>query len=281
MAKLDFTKKCTVKGEDEIGELSQSLNDLSDNLRISMEELQRANEQLLDDILKEREIEKKRREFIATISHELKTPITILKGQIEGMLSNIGIYKDRDKYLKRNLEVLNDMEYMVKETLEISKLESQGFKPKKEQVSLSKIVEECIYNTSFISKRKNIFIDKNIKEDLFVCGDSKLLKKVVNNIITNAINHSPENEKVYASLYEERDEIILKIENTGIYIEENELKEIFKPFYRIEKSRNRKSGGSGLGLYIVKMILDAHNGKYSISNSEKGVEFKLCLKKYS
>ncbi|ABS42433.1 HAMP domain-containing histidine kinase [Clostridium botulinum] len=281
MAKLDFTKKCTVKGEDEIGELSQSLNDLSNNLRISMEELQRANEQLLDDIAKEREIEKKRREFIATISHELKTPITILKGQIEGMLSNIGIYKDRDKYLKRNLEVLNDMEYMVKETLEISKLESQGFKPRKEQVSLSKIVEECIYNISFIAKRKNIFIDKNINEDLFVHGDSKLLKKVVNNIITNAINHSPESEKVYANLQEEKDEIVLKVENTGIYIEENELKEIFKPFYRIEKSRNRKSGGSGLGLYIVKMILDAHNGKYSISNNEKGVEFKLCLKKYS
>ncbi|WP_434295830.1 HAMP domain-containing sensor histidine kinase [Clostridium botulinum] len=281
MAKLDFTKKCTVKGEDEIGELSQSLNDLSNNLRISMEELQRANEQLLDDIAKEREIEKKRREFIATISHELKTPITILKGQIEGMLSNIGIYKDRDKYLKRNLEVLNDMEYMVKETLEISKLESQGFKPRKEQVSLSKIVEECIYNISFIAKRKNIFIDKNINEDLFVHGDSKLLKKVVNNIINNAINHSPESEKVYANLHEEKDEIVLKVENTGIYIEENELKEIFKPFYRIEKSRNRKSGGSGLGLYIVKMILDAHNGKYSISNNEKGVEFKLCLKKYS
>ncbi|MBO0583374.1 HAMP domain-containing histidine kinase [Clostridium botulinum] len=281
MAKLDFTKKCTVKGEDEIGELSQSLNDLSNNLRISMEELKRANEQLLDDIAKEREIEKKRREFIATISHELKTPITILKGQIEGMLSNIGIYKDRDKYLKRNLEVLNDMEYMVKETLEISKLESQGFKPRKEQVSLSKIVEECIYNISFIAKRKNIFIDKNINEDLFVHGDSKLLKKVVNNIITNAINHSTESEKVYANLHEEKDEIVLKVENTGIYIEENELKEIFKPFYRIEKSRNRKSGGSGLGLYIVKMILDAHNGKYSISNNEKGVEFKLCLKKYS
>ncbi|EPS51529.1 sensor histidine kinase [Clostridium botulinum CFSAN002369] len=281
MAKLDFTKKCTVKGEDEIGELSQSLNDLSNNLRISMEELQRANEQLLDDIAKEREIEKKRREFIATISHELKTPITILKGQIEGMLSNIGIYKDRDKYLKRNLEVLNDMEYMVKETLEISKLESQGFKPRKEQISLSKIVEECIYNISFIAKRKNIFIDKNINEDLFVHGDSKLLKKVVNNIITNAINHSPESEKVYANLHEEKDEIVLKVENTGTYIEENELKEIFKPFYRIEKSRNRKSGGSGLGLYIVKMILDAHNGKYSISNNEKGVEFKLCLKKYS
>ncbi|RHW65616.1 sensor histidine kinase, partial [Clostridium botulinum] len=243
MAKLDFTKKCTVKGEDEIGELSQSLNDLSNNLRISMEELQRANEQLLDDIAKERGIEKKRREFIATISHELKTPITILKGQIEGMLSNIGIYKDRDKYLKRNLEVLNDMEYMVKETLEISKLESQGFKPRKEQVSLSKIVEECIYNISFIAKRKNIFIDKNINEDLFVHGDSKLLKKVVNNIITNAINHSPESEKVYANLQEEKDEIVLKVENTGIYIEENELKEIFKPFYRIEKSRNRKSGG--------------------------------------
>ncbi len=83
------------------------------------------------------------------------------------------------------------------------------------------------------------------------------------------------------NLYEERDEILLKVENTGIHIDENEIKEIFKPFYRIEKSRNRKSGGSGLGLYIVKMILDSHNGKYSISNTEKGVEFKLSLNKYS
>ncbi|EJO5346638.1 HAMP domain-containing histidine kinase [Clostridium botulinum] len=281
MAKLDFTKKCTVKGEDEIGQLSQSLNDLSYNLRISMEELQKANEQLLDDILKEREIERKRREFIATISHELKTPITILKGQIEGMLSNIGIYKDRDKYLKRNLEVLNDMEYMVKETLEISKLESQGFKPKKDKVSLSKIVEECIYSTSFISKKKNIFVNENIKENLYVLGDSTLLKKVVNNVITNGIIHSPENEKIYVTLYGEKGEIILRVENTGTHIEEDELEEVFKPFYRIEKSRNRKSGGSGLGLYIVKMILDAHNGKYAISNTERGVEFKISLKNYS
>ncbi|MCR1934142.1 sensor histidine kinase [Clostridium tepidum] len=281
MAKLDFTKKCEVKREDEIGELSQSLNDLSYNLRISMEELQKANEQLMDDILKEREIEKKRREFIAAISHELKTPITILKGQIEGMLSNIGIYKDRDKYLKRNLEVLNDMEYMVKETLEISKLESQGFKPKKEKVSLSNMVEECIYRISFIAIKKNITINKNIKKDLFVYGDNKLLKKVINNIITNAINHSPENEKVYLNIYEEKDEIILIVENTGIHINEDEIKEIFKPFYRIEKSRNRKSGGSGLGLYIVKMILDLHNAKYSISNTEKGVLFKVLLKKYN
>lgn len=281
MAKLDFSKKCTIKGEDEIGELSKSLNDLSNNLKVSMEEFQKANEQLLDDIAKEREIEKKRREFIATISHELKTPITILRGQIEGMLSNIGIYKDRDKYLKRNLEVINDMEYMVKETLEISKLESQGFKPKKEQVNFSKTLKQCIYNTAFIAKEKNIIINTNIEDDLLVLGDNKLLKKVIHNIITNGINHSRENEKVYVNLHRNKHEILLTVENTGVHIEEDEFKEIFKPFYRIEKSRNRKSGGSGLGLYIVKMILDAHKAQYSISNSKKGVVFKVFLNDYN
>ncbi len=143
------------------------------------------------------------------------------------------------------------------------------------------MVEECIYRISFIAIKKNITINKNIKKDLFVYGDNKLLKKVINNIITNAINHSPENEKVYLNIYEEKDEIILIVENTGIHINEDEIKEIFKPFYRIEKSRNRKSGGSGLGLYIVKMILDLHNAKYSISNTEKGVLFKVLLKKYN
>ncbi|KEH96788.1 HAMP domain-containing sensor histidine kinase [Clostridium massiliodielmoense] len=279
MANLDFNEKCYVKGEDEIGELSKSLNDLSYNLKLSMESLKNANEKLLDDIAKEREIEKKRREFIATISHELKTPITILKGQIEGMLSNIGIYKDRDKYLKRNLEVLTDMEYMVKETLEISRFESQGFKPHKEKVNLAKIVYDCITKTSIIAMEKNISIYKNMKENLFVYGDSKLLKKVVYNVITNAIKHSYENEKVYVSMYEDTEKVLLKVENTGVNIDEEEIKEIFKPFYRIEKSRNRKSGGSGLGLYIVKMILDSHEARYSISNNEVGVEFKIWLSK--
>lgn len=280
MVKLDFTKKCFVKGEDEIGELSKSLNDLSYNLQISMEDLQKANEQLLDDIAKEREIEKKRREFIATISHELKTPITILKGQIEGMLSKIGIYKDRDKYLKRNLEVLKDMENMVKETLEISKLEREGFKPKNKKVDLGKLINECCYKTSFIATNKNIQIHKNIKENMFVLGDDRLLKKVIYNIITNAINHSDEKEKVYIDTIEDNNKVLVRVENTGSKIDEKELEEIFKPFYRIEKSRNRKSGGSGLGLYIVKMILDAHKAKYSIENTEKGVEFKVLLNKH-
>lgn len=277
MAKLNFEKKCIVTGEDEIGELSKSLNELSSNLQKTMTELKDANEKLMSDIEKERELEKKRREFLATISHELKTPITIIKGQLEGMIANIGVYKQRDKYLNRSHQVLMDMENMVKEILEISKIEADGFKPNFKEVNVSNLINNLVNSISVLAEEKNIDMIMNISDNLFVYVDEKLIKKAIANIISNAINHTSRGEKIFLNLVENKEHIIFEVENTGVHIDEKELSEIFKPFYRLEKSRNRSTGGSGLGLYIVKMILDAHNIRYKMSNTELGVMFQITF----
>lgn len=275
MAHLNFEDKCKIKGEDEIGQLSESLNILSSNLRETMMELKDTNSKLLDDIEKERLLEKKRREFIATISHELKTPITIVKGQLEGMIGNVGVYKNHDKYMNKSLNVLEDMDHMVREILEISKIESQGFKPFIEEINLSKLLESTVEKLRDIANEKRIELITKIEGETYIQADEKLMRKVLTNILNNAIFHSENGAEVYLFLENGKDGIELYVENTGSYIDEEEIVKIFNPFYRVEKSRNRSTGGSGLGLCIVKMILDSHNVEYNISNSDRGVKFKI------
>lgn len=277
LAALDFEKSCEVNSEDEIGEIALSLNELASNLQHTMGELKNTNLKLLDDIEKEREIERKRREFTATISHELKTPITIIKGQLEGMLGNIGIYKDRDKYMNRSLVVLDDMESMVREILEISKLETHGFKPQYTEINLSYLVNNCLEKLSYLISQKDISLNSKIAEELYIQGDEKLIKKAIANIINNSSTHTERNEKVLINLYEDNYLIVLTVENEGVHIDEEEFEKIFNPFYRIEKSRNRSTGGSGLGLYIVKKILEAHALEYKITNTQSGVCFKIIF----
>ncbi len=274
---LDFEKSCEVKSDDEIGEIALSLNELASNLQYTMNELKNTNLKLLDDIEREREIERKRREFTATISHELKTPITIIKGQLEGMLGNIGVYKDRDKYMNRSLIVLQDMESMVKEILEVSKLEAHGFKPQYTEINLSYLVKTHLEKLSYLANEKNISLNLKIAEEVYVQADEKLIKKAISNVINNSISHSARNEKVFINLWAEKDKVVLTVKNTGTHIDETEFEKLFNPFYRIEKSRSRSTGGSGLGLYIVKMILEAHEIEYKMSNTESGVCFKIIF----
>ncbi|MGH1089080.1 ATP-binding protein [Bacillus mycoides] len=279
MANLDFTQICEIRSRDEIGELSNSLNELSYNLQQTMSELQEANEKLKDDIQKEREIEGKRREFIATISHELKSPITAVMGQLEAMICEIGVYKDRDKYLKRSLEIMQDMQNLVNEVLEVSRLETYDFSPKLSRVNVSDTVNNIIHRLEYYSTAKSIEMQANIQDGLYVLADQKLLEKAVNNIVNNAIKYSPQGKRVQVSLYEEQEHIALCVLNTGVQIEELELEKVFQPFYRIEKSRNRNTGGSGLGLFIVKRILEIHHVSYMLQNMNDGVLFVIQFPK--
>lgn len=149
MAKLDFSRTCQTHSDDEIGELSQSLNELSQNLEKTMSELKQANAKLKDDIQREREQETKRKEFMATISHELKSPITAVMGQLEGMIHQIGVYKDRDKYLRRSYMLMQNMQHLVKEIMEVSKLETCTFNPSKKPVDLTSVVEAVLKRLDF------------------------------------------------------------------------------------------------------------------------------------
>ncbi|OSX89915.1 hypothetical protein BTJ45_04297 [Bacillus mycoides] len=279
MANLDFSEKIEVRSMDELGELSNSLNDLSINLQQAMFDLQNANQQLKSDIEKEREIETKRREFFAIVAHELKTPLTVMKGYLEGMIYNIGPYQNRDQYLKKNHQIIESMEQLVREILSMSKLEQHTFKLQVEEVNLSKLVGTITKNLEFFASQKDIQIIKEVDSDIFVYTDCVLLEKACKNIIHNAIMYSPPNEKVYIKLSQEskQNHIEMQVINTGVEIKEENIQHIFEPFYRIEKSRNRNTGGSGLGLYIVKQIFESLFITYSMNNTKQGVQFLVTI----
>ncbi|MBA4496099.1 sensor histidine kinase [Paenactinomyces guangxiensis] len=275
MAQLDFSEKCEEGAQDEIGELSRSLNELSRNLEATMSDLTKANAQLKDDIQREREQEAKRREFLATISHELKSPITAVMGQLEGMIHNIGAYRDRDKYLQRSYAIMQGLRELVNEILELSKLEMVGMSLKLEPISLSDLVEKVIKRFDYFSSSKQINLQTDIQPAVNVKADSTWLEKAISNVIDNAIKYAPEEATVTVSLTDTDDGFCLRVHNTGTHIEESQIERLFQAFTRLEKSRNRSTGGSGLGLFIVKRILEVHRFPYQLTNDEGGVLFTI------
>lgn len=277
MTGLDMTWHCDIESDDEIGVLASSLNTMASRLQNTMEELENANAQLTADVKKFQTLEEQRRNFFAAVSHELKTPLTILKGQIENMILGYGDYQNHEKYLPEVLKATEDIEHLVKEIITISKMESMDLQDTLQDVSLSASINETIEAILPIAKDKNIRIHQSMNADMIISVNRNLWNKALSNIIGNAIRHSPCDEEVFISLQLFEQENVLVVENTGVFISEADLPHMFTPFYRTDKSRSKVTGGSGLGLYIVKTILDLHDIAYSIQNTPRGVAFSLYL----
>lgn len=269
MMQLDMTWKCDTSRSDEIGQLSESLNEMSAQLKQALDSLQAANEQLQQDIENERRQEQQRIDFFTSVSHELKTPITIIKGELEGMIYQVGEYKDRDVYLKHALKITTEMEQLVKDILLAARMEGYDFQLKREDVNMTRLVERCCGKVKGVAEDKKIDLLAHIKKGIFYYGDERLLQQAISNIIGNAVLYSPEQAEVTLELSDDT----LTVHNTGVHIKEEDLKQLFIPFFRVDKSRNRNTGGSGLGLYIVKSIFDCHGITYQIENTESGVRF--------
>lgn len=227
---------------------------------------------LIDIIESERMQEAKRKEFIATISHELKTPITIISGQLEGMIYNIGKYKDRDTYLQKSYDSTQELKTLVEEMIQVSKFEILEKKSESKEFDLNSLISKLIKRQMYLIEEKELKLDVKYQSEIFINADEERIAKAINNLINNAIKYSPENADLLIRLYK-KENAILEIENTGITIDEKHKDKLFKPFYRVEKSRNRKTGGSGLGLYIVSQILREHGFKYNIKNGRNSVIF--------
>ena len=231
---------------------------------------------LIEIIEKERREEENRREFIATISHELKTPITIISGQLEGMIYNIGKYKDRDKYLKESYTSTQELKDLVNEMIEISKTDimSASFKPT--TLSVKELVEVILKRQEFLIDEKNLKTRVAISSDAKINADKDKFSKALYNIINNAIKYTPEGENINIRFIERGFRpSVLEVENTGITISDESLKNIFNPFFRVEKSRSRKTGGSGLGLYLTSQILAKHGFEYKMTNRGNAVLFTI------
>lgn len=277
MANMDFSGLCPVNRTDEIGVLSHSLNDLSQKLAAALFELREANQKLQADIDQERQLEKQRTAFFSAASHELKTPITIIKGQLQGMLYQVGRYKDRETYLAQSLEVTDTMEKLVQELLTISRLDTPGYTCKKCDLDFSKLVNDRLRAYEDFFMQKDLSVEKLISPEVFIFGDMRLLQKAFDNLLGNAAMHSGAGNRITVKLWKEDEKINLTVENTGAHIPDESIPKLYEAFYRVDPSRNRQTGGTGLGLYIVKTILDLHGAKIEIGNTPSGVLVSVQL----
>ena len=275
LARLDFQWTCGEKRRDEIGRLGRSLDEMAGKLSAALRELESANRALKGEVARERELDRQRMAFFNAASHELKTPVTILKGQLSGMLEGVGVYQDRDKYLLRSLQVTGRMENLIGEMLDISRMEAGAAPLRRERVELSALMEEQLALDRELMEQRGQRLVPDLTPEIAVTGDPSLLGKAVGNLLSNASLYSPEGAEIRVWCGLLGGHPALTVENTGAHIGAEALPRLFEAFYRAEGSRNRSTGGSGLGLYLVRMILDRHGAACTIENTQEGVKAEV------
>lgn len=279
MAELDFSEECEVRSGDELGSLAVNLNRLSSNLGTSLTELKDANKKLKIDIEKERSLEVMRREFVSSVSHEFKTPLGIIKGFAEGLKDNIAENK-RSHYIDVILDEIEKMDELVLDLLDLARLESRAYELKTETFCIVELIDSVQNRLQNQIDEKNITIRTEYEhENVGAQGDRRRIDQVITNIFTNAIRHTPESGHIFTEVKELEGKVVVSIENSGGNISEEDMPKIWDRFYRAEKSRDRKRGGTGLGLCIVKNILEMHKSSYGVINTDKGVKFYFTLEK--
>ncbi|QUG86179.1 sensor histidine kinase [Bacillus nitratireducens] len=270
IAHLDFTEKIPITSKDEIGDLSQNINTLSNKLHSHIGQLEQ-------DIEKERKLENTRKEFIAGVSHELKTPLSIMKSCISILKDGVAEHK-KDYYFQAMEKEVDKMDILILDMLELAKFESGTYNMKMDSFYIDGVIEEICEQLSAEIEKKELSVHKHICP-AEVIGNQNRIEQVIVNFITNAIRYTPEKEDIIISTIDGKDHIKVCVENKGTHIEEEQLDKIWDRFYRVDAARQRSQGGTGLGLAISKNILELHDAEYGVKNTEDGVLFYFYLPK--
>lgn len=278
MAKLDFSAKSSLRRNDEIGSLSDSLNSLSESLDATLLELQQANGQLREEMERKRTIEQMQKEFVSNTSHELKTPLSIVRGFAEGLKDGVGETK-RDRYIEVILDETGKMEELVKDMLELTKLESKSIRLKPSVFSVSEMIEDIVDKLSHHLNDKSLKVAAITVDERPVRADPVKIEQVLFNMLMNAIRHAVPGSDIRVRVEGEagQERVRVAIENEGEPIPGDQLEHVWERFYRGERSRSRKTGGTGLGLAIVKLVLELHGSRFGVENTERGVCFYFDL----
>lgn len=270
IAHLDFTEQIPITSKDEIGDLSKNINVLSNKLHSHIGQLEQ-------DIEKERKLENTRKEFISGVSHELKTPLSIMKSCISILKDGVAEHK-KEYYFQAMEREVDKMDTLILDMLELAKFESGTYKMKKDAFYIDAVIEDICEHLSVDIEKKGLHVHKNICS-LEVVANQGRIEQVIVNFITNAIRYTPNKEDIVISTIDEKDRIKVCIENKGTHIEEEQLDKIWDRFYRVDAARKRSQGGTGLGLAISKNILELHDAEYGVKNTEDGVLFYFYLPK--
>ncbi|MBQ3061107.1 MAG: HAMP domain-containing histidine kinase [Lachnospiraceae bacterium] len=281
MSKLDFDAKYNVSTKDEIGQLGESINILSDRLKTTIGELKTANNELTKDIEHKTQIDEMRKEFLSNVSHELKTPIALIQGYAEGLQENVSDdVESRNYYCEVIIDEAAKMNAMVKKLLDLNHIEFGDNKVDIQRFDITSVINGIIASSSILIEQKEAKVLFGEKEE-YVWADEYMIEEVITNYLSNALNHvsiSEEKEKdaeKIINIYYEKKEKNLRvcIYNTGQHIPEAELEKVWIKFYKVDKARTRLYGGSGVGLSIVKAIMDSHNRACGVENVKNGVVF--------
>ena len=280
MSNLDFDAHYTGNASDEIGVLGHSMNVLSDRLKETVGELKTANLKLQKDIEEKTQIDEMRKEFIANVSHELKTPIALIQGYAEGLTEGMAEDSEsRDYYCEVIVDEANKMNQMVKQLLTLSALESGYDAPVMERFDLTELIRGVLSSAHLMIEQNGVTVEFLHQEPCFVWADEFKIEEVVTNYLNNALNHVQGDRQVRIALEPFQEQVKVTVFNTGNPIPEEDLPNLWTKFYKVDKARTRAYGGSGIGLSIVKAIMDSHQKLCGVENVEGGVRFWFTLER--
>lgn len=279
MSHLDFEVRFEGSERDieEIKVLGNSMNLLSERLKITIGELKSANNQLQKDIEEKIRIDEMRKEFVANVSHELKTPIALIQGYAEGLQEGMAEDKEsRDYYCDVIVDEAGKMNKMVKQLLTLSSLESGNERTVMERFNLVELINGVINAARIMLDQNEIRVKFEAQEPVYVWADEFKIEEVVTNYLSNAIHHAGGEKIIVIRIHKDdpvSDTVRVSVFNTGTPIPEEDLPNLWSKFYKVDKARTREYGGSGIGLSIVKAIMDSHGQQCGVENWDNGVEF--------
>ncbi|MCR5234291.1 MAG: HAMP domain-containing histidine kinase [Lachnospiraceae bacterium] len=275
MSKLDFDVKYTSGGDNEIALLGTHMNNLSDKLEKTISELKTANNNLMSELNRKSEAEEMRKEFLSNVSHELKTPIALIQGYSEGLKDCVNTdCESRDYYCDVIIDEAGRMNKLVRNLLELNQLEFGNGNVEMERFDIVELVSNCIESVSILIKQNNINIELSHSRDVMnVWSDEFKVEQVVNNYLSNAIHYCKNENRISVRISDEGEYTRVSVFNSGDPIPEEAIPHLWTKFYKVDKARTREYGGSGIGLSIVKAVMETLNRGYGVINHENGVEF--------
>lgn len=280
MSQLDFETQVSTKHQDEIGELGASINSMSKELEATISELKTANAKLSKDIEEKIQIDEMRKEFLAHVSHELKTPIALIQGYAEGLKENISDDPEsKDFYCEVIMDEADRMNTMVKKLMALNELEFGTDKINFERFDLCELMNNINHSSDILLQQNQVRLDFPYTEPIHVWADEFMIEEVYTNYLTNAIHHTAEGGKIEIRVEDKENLVRVNVFNEGTPIPEDELSKIWIKFYKVDKARTREYGGSGIGLSIVAATMKLHGREYGAYNQGNGVVFYFELEK--
>lgn len=274
MTHLDFEARYKGNEKNEIALLGKHINQLSYALENTISELKTANNELQNDIEMKEKADNMRKEFLSNVSHELKTPIALIQGYAEGLKD--GIHEDeesKDFYCDVIIDEASKMNTMVKKLLTLNQLEFGSDAVVMERFDIASLIRNYIHSAEILTKQNKIEVRFYETSPVYVWADEFKIEEVFNNYFSNALNHTADEKIIDVKITRHEDKVRISVFNTGNKIPEESIMHIWDKFYKVDKARTREYGGSGIGLSIVKAIMESLNEKFGAVNYDNGVEF--------